>query len=269
MVDSTAYAAYKTATALFYYTKNHFLIDTINSIFPISAITGTLSMNKSTVYKTRTQMVADILRKKILSGEIVAGEPLRQEALAKYFNISRIPVREALLQLEAQGLVYFEAHKGATATQLVPTEIHELFELRALVECHVLECAIDRMTDKDLEAAKEVLLAFEEAVESGTRIETWSDLNYALHAALYKPANMPQAIEVIRSLNIKSDRYIRLQLLLTTGIDKAEQEHSNILTLCQKRDKIAASALLKKHILEAGQAIHDLLIAQQATCTNP
>ena len=225
------------------------------------------STNKAatSVYKTRTQMVADILREKILSGDIKAGEPLRQDAIAKEFSVSRIPVREALLQLEAQGLVHFEAHKGAIATQLLPSEIHELFELRALVECHVLQCAIDNMTEADLTAATAILHAFEVAVESGSRVETWSELNSELHAALYRPANMPQAMEVIHSLNIKSDRYIRLQLLLTSGIDKAEAEHSELLELCKQRDKQAASALLKKHILEAGQAIHDLLIAQQAS----
>ncbi|OZG72820.1 GntR family transcriptional regulator [Hahella sp. CCB-MM4] len=221
-------------------------------------------MNSDLVYKTRTQMVADILRKKILSGEIVAGEPLRQDAIAKEFNVSRIPVREALLQLEAQGLVCFEPHKGATATELLPSEIRELFELRALVECYVLEQAIDNMTDQDLEVAGKVLKAFEEAVESGTKVQTWSDLNYELHAALYKPANLPQAMEVIHNLNIKSDRYIRLQLLLTTGIDKAEREHMALLEHCRKRDKKSATELLRKHILEAGQAIHDLLVQQQA-----
>ncbi|OMH33872.1 GntR family transcriptional regulator [Motiliproteus sp. MSK22-1] len=222
-------------------------------------------MNKGsgTVYKTRTQMVADILREKILSGEIVAGEALRQDAIAKEFDVSRIPVREALLQLEAQGLVHFEAHKGATATELSPAKVNELFELRALVECHVLENAIENMTDQDFDAASKILHDFEAAVESGTQIETWSDLNYALHAALYEPAEMPQAMEIIKSLNIKSDRYIRLQLLFTTGIDKAEKEHSELLSLCKKRDKAAATTLLKKHILEAGQAIHDLLTQQQ------
>lgn len=222
-----------------------------------------MNKGKAPVYKTRTQMVADILREKILSGEIVAGEPLRQDAIAKEFNVSRIPVREALLQLEAQGLVLFEAHKGATATELCPAKIHELFELRALVECHVLESAIEHMTEEDFATAEKVLHAFEAAVESGDRIETWSDLNYTLHEALYRPANMPQAMDIIKSLNIKADRYIRLQLLFTTGIDKADQEHKQILELCRKRDKTAASALLRKHILEAGQAIHDLLTEQQ------
>ncbi|MBU6953452.1 GntR family transcriptional regulator [Hahella sp. HN01] len=219
-------------------------------------------MSTAAVYKTRTQMVADILRKKILSGEIVAGEPLRQDAIAKEFNVSRIPVREALLQLEAQGLVCFEPHKGATATELRPSEIRELFELRALIECHVLDQAIDNMTDLDLAAAEKILKAFEEAVESGDQVESWSELNYELHAALYHPANLPQAMEVVRSLNIKSDRYIRLQLLFTTGIEKAEREHADLLEFCRQRNKKAASALLKKHILEAGQAIHDLLIEQ-------
>lgn len=63
-------------------------------------------------YKTRTQVVVEEIRKRILSGSIKAGEPLRQAALAEELNVSRIPVREALLQLEAEGLVEFEAHKG-------------------------------------------------------------------------------------------------------------------------------------------------------------
>jgi len=207
--------------------------------------------------------VADILREKILSGEITAGEPLRQDAIAKEFSVSRIPVREALLQLEAQGLVYFEPHKGATATELLPSEIIELFELRALVESHVLEKAIDNMTEQDLQKASEIVQAFDEAVESGTRIETWSDLNYSLHAALYSPAKMPQAMEVIHTLNIKSDRYIRLQLLLTSSVDKAEAEHKELVELCRKGDKTGACELLRSHIREAGLAIHDLLVEQQ------
>lgn len=216
------------------------------------------------VYKTRTEMVADNLRNKILSGQIVAGEALRQDAIAKEYNVSRIPVREALLQLEAQGLVNFEAHKGATATELSPGKIHDLFELRALVECHVLEKAIPKMTEQDFTTSRQILHAFENAVKSGTRIEDWSDLNYAFHAALYRPADMPMALDIIQKLNFKSDRYIRMQLLFTTGIDKADQEHCDILELCLKGDIEAASALLRKHILEAGQAIHGLLVRQMA-----
>ena len=81
----------------------------------------------SIIYKTRTQLVVETLREKILSGEIKAGQPLRQAALADELNVSRIPIREALLQLEGEGLVAFEPHKGATATELNADQVDELF----------------------------------------------------------------------------------------------------------------------------------------------
>jgi len=223
-----------------------------------------MAQKNGIVYKTRTQMVVDILREKILSGDIKAGEPLRQDALAKEFDVSRIPVREALLQLEAQGLVHFEAHKGATATELSLAKIEELFNLRVLLEGHVLEQAIDKMTEAHTDQAREILASFDEALDTGTRIEKWSELNYAFHETLYRAADMPQTMEIIQQLNTKSDRYIRMQLLFTTGVDKAEQEHNELLELCEKKDTTAAVALLKKHIEEAGDAIRDLLQQQQA-----
>ncbi len=73
-------------------------------------------MSQKPVFKTRTQLVEEAIRTQILKGELKTGQPLRQDALAKEFNVSRIPVREALVQLEAQGLVSFEPHKGATVT---------------------------------------------------------------------------------------------------------------------------------------------------------
>ena len=79
-------------------------------------------------FKTRTQVVVEAIRSQILSGQIKAGEPLRQAALAEQLNVSRIPIREALLQLEAEGLVKFEPHKGATATEISPELIDELFD---------------------------------------------------------------------------------------------------------------------------------------------
>lgn len=81
-------------------------------------------MSQKPVFKTRTQLVEEAIRTQILKGELKTGQPLRQDALAKEFNVSRIPVREALVQLEAQGLVSFEPHKGATVTELSPEKIN-------------------------------------------------------------------------------------------------------------------------------------------------
>ncbi len=78
--------------------------------------------------------VAEGLREKIMRGEIKEGEQLLQDRVASSFNVSRIPVREALRQLEAEGLVTFADYRGAVVSSMPPEQIRELFELRVVVE---------------------------------------------------------------------------------------------------------------------------------------
>ncbi|SDK25721.1 DNA-binding transcriptional regulator, GntR family [Ferrimonas sediminum] len=218
-----------------------------------------MSQASPIVHKTRTQLVVEVLREKILSGDIKAGEPLRQSALAQELNVSRIPVREALLQLEAEGLVKFEAHKGATATELSVEQASELFELRALIEPDLLRKSIPNLTEKQLNHAEEVLVQLESAFRSENAINTWSELNTQFHACLYLGANRPQAMDVIKGLNTNSDRYIRLQLLLTGGIPRAETEHRELLELCRSGQVDAAATLLVNHILHAKDGVKKLV----------
>ncbi|KLV08345.1 GntR family transcriptional regulator [Photobacterium ganghwense] len=213
--------------------------------------------------KTRTQYVADAIRGKILRGEIKGGDPLRQDALAKEFDVSRIPVREALLTLESEGLLEFRAHKGAFATELSADKIRELFELRVLLECHMLAHAIPLMTDADLDAAEAILQEYEEILNTGSRVDHWSNYNFAFHKALYTPANRPETLQLITQLNTQSDRYIRIQLLHTAGVAKAESEHRELLTLCRERNIAAACDLLKRHIDVSAEDIIGLLSKQK------
>lgn len=221
-----------------------------------------MSRTTPIVHKTRTQVVVEVLREKILSGDIAAGEPLRQSALAEELNVSRIPVREALLQLEAEGLVKFEAHKGATATVLSAAQVTELFELRAMIETDLLAKAIPNLQEEDIVLAEKVLEQLESAFKHENAIGSWSELNTQFHTYLYKPANRPHTLEVVHGLNTNCDRYIRLQLLLTGGIPRAEQEHRDLLAHCKNKDIAKATDLLRTHILNAATAIRDL-VAQQ------
>ncbi|AFU97971.1 GntR family transcriptional regulator [Simiduia agarivorans] len=213
-------------------------------------------------YKTRTQIVVEAIRERILSGAIKAGEPLRQAALAEELNVSRIPVREALLQLEAEGLVRFEPHKGATATELNLNLVDELFELRALLEADLLKRAIPSLTDADFAAAEEKLEALERALHEDNAADRWSSLNTSFHMGLYK-VDRPQTRELVENLNKNADRYIRMHLLLAGGIKKAGGEHRDILDACKKRDIAKACGLLTDHILGAKDEIKALLREQE------
>ncbi|QIR14863.1 GntR family transcriptional regulator [Shewanella aestuarii] len=214
------------------------------------------------IHKTRTQLVVEALRERILSGDIKGGEPLRQSAIAEQLNVSRIPVREALVQLEAEGLVKFEPHKGATATVLSVEQVTELFELRAMIESDLLAKAIPNLQASDLSEAESVLEALETAFKRKDSVASWSVLNTQFHTCLYKAANRPHTLEVVNGLNTNCDRYIRLQLLLTGGIPTAEREHRVLLELCKSQDIDKATLLLREHILHAADAIKKLVIQQ-------
>lgn len=221
-------------------------------------------MSKTTpiVHKTRTQIVVEVLREKILSGDIAAGQPLRQSALADELNVSRIPVREALLQLEAEGLVKFEAHKGATATLLSTEQVTELFDLRALIESDLLAKSIPNLSEEDIHQAENILQEMDTAYQDEEQVENWSSLNSQFHTCLYSAANRPHTLEVVQGLNTNCDRYIRLQLFLASGVPKAQQDHRELLEYCKNKDIEKAVELLRAHILHAADEIR-VLVKQQ------
>src|SRR3954467_6624572 len=99
--------------------------------------------------QTLTGMTTDAIRERILRGRFPEGRPLRQDKIGIELGVSRIPVREALRQLEAEGLVTFNPHRGAVVSVLSLKEIRELFELRAEIEGDLLRRAIPRMTPED------------------------------------------------------------------------------------------------------------------------
>ena len=216
------------------------------------------------VYKTRTQLVVETLREKILSGEIKAGQPLRQAALAEDLNVSRIPVREALLQLEAEGLVSFEPHKGATATELSASQVDELFELRSMLECDLLAASIPNISDEKLDEATEILQKLDKALGKENAANTWSELNSNYHNCLYSGATRPQTQDLVDTLNKNADRYIRMHLLWAGGISKAESEHNELLARCKARDVDGAVAMLKHHILGSRDEIKAFLCEREA-----
>jgi DNA-binding GntR family transcriptional regulator len=203
------------------------------------------------------ETLAESLRERILSGEFKEGDPLVQEAIAEEYEVSRMPVREALRLLEASGLVAMKTHKGAIVTSIPTEQIGELFELRALLECEILGHAIPRMTDDHLVNSQSILTQLEDAYHRRD-VHSWGGLNWEFHRSLYVSAQRVQTLSVIQGINVQTDRYIRLLLILTGALADAEQEHREILRLCMARDAGRAVPYLRKHIQDAGR---NLLIA--------
>lgn len=207
-------------------------------------------------HRTVAASAAEAIRLKIVEGRLRDGEPLRQDLLAAEFGISRTPIREALVQLEAEGLVRIEPHKGAVVASTSLDSIDETFELREVLEPMLLRRSAPHLTEDDYRAIDLVLQEYSDELRD-QNVKRWGELNTRLHAMLYARAQRPQTQAMVDKLLLASDRYTRLQLLLTAGLERAEREHAEMVALCRAGKFDAAAEALAQHI----RAVKDALVA--------
>ncbi len=213
-------------------------------------------MTQSLKHRTISSAITSQIRDAVLSGEQPSGSQLKQDALAAQFGVSRIPVREALLQLEAEGLVHIVPHKGAVVTGLSRTEVDDVFELREIMEVRLLSRSAPLLTGEDFQDVDSVQKAFGEAIRSKDAAR-WGTLNAQLHMALYRRADLPRTAGIVANLLTASERYTRIQLSGKVAWQRAQSEHGELIDLCRSGDTEAACALLQRHI----KTVHDDLVA--------
>lgn len=211
-----------------------------------------------------TVAVADKLRDQIIRGEIPEGAQIRQDAIAAHYRVSRIPVREALRQLHAEGLIAIVPNRGAVVPALSPDDVEELFSIRALLEPEVLKRSIPHLTEDDFDEAEAVLRKYVRELRREEHVSAWGRLNWQFHSILYSRANQPRFMTIIRNVNDSGERYTRLQLFLTHGIKRANEEHHQILELCRQHDVAAACKLLRVHIQYAGESLKQALAQKRS-----
>jgi DNA-binding GntR family transcriptional regulator len=194
---------------------------------------------------------ADELRRRILSGEFPEGFQLKQDALAEDFGMSRIPIREALVQLESEGFDKILPHRGALVAELSPAEIGELFELRALLEPRLLRRSAPRLTADDYLALDRINAEYSAEMRT-MNPGRWGELNNRLHLRLLSRAAQPRTLAIVTALLQNTDRYTRLQLSLSRGgRTRAIDEHTALVRFCRDGDVPGACRLLTAHIRHA------------------
>lgn len=216
-------------------------------------------VGKSTTHRTLSAAAAEELRRRIFSGVYPGGTQLRQDALAQDLGASRIPIREALLQLEAEGLVRIEPHRGATVTELDPKALAELYEIRLLIEPELMRLSAPGLTAEDFSALDSLLGQFEAAVAARDSLR-WGELNTALHMTLYSRAGRPRMLAMAGALLRECDRYTRLQLLNSeSAVERASREHGELVALARAGDAAGAENLCRAHIRHVSDSLNAAL----------
>lgn len=201
------------------------------------------------------ELVRDGLRKEILSGELAGGTQLRQDELADRFGTSRIPVREALRQLETEGLVTIHPNKGAVVSSLSTDEVMEMLDIRMVLECGALKLAIPNMADDDFETAERILDDYDRAPDP----MRWSESNWRFHETLYAPCDRPKLLGLIETNYSQINRFMRMQISRAAGKEQPQEEHRRLLDLCRRQAVEPAVKLLEKHIQKTQKSLAAVL----------
>jgi DNA-binding GntR family transcriptional regulator len=196
---------------------------------------------------TRAQWVDGRLRAAILSNELQPGERLRPNELAAQWGVSPTPLREALLRLEADGLVESVPHRGTRVTPLTRKAVEQLYELRELLEPLALRKAMARpdAVDTDRVRAAHAALA---ASQHSTDLVEHEVLHREFHRALYEACDSPWLLALTDTLSVHSSRYRLLSLEPRGGWASVVHEHDVLVTAFLAGDAGAALAQLDAHI---------------------
>jgi DNA-binding GntR family transcriptional regulator len=190
--------------------------------------------------------IAAGLREAILTGEYAPGTRIRQEDLADQHGASRLPVREALRMLEAEGLVTLVANTGAWVSSLSLAECEEMYQIRERVEPLLLRFNVPLISDADIDALE--LLA--DAMERSTDVEQFLRLDREFHLSCYDAAETSVLRDMVRGLWNRTQHYRRAftRMFRSEGDRSVHHEHQLLVSAIRRRDPDEAERILAGHI---------------------
>ncbi|HEY5350089.1 MAG TPA: GntR family transcriptional regulator [Candidatus Lustribacter sp.] len=194
--------------------------------------------------RSLSEQIAIWLRDAIRSGELEDGSELNQIALADQFGVSRVPVREAMRQLQAEGWIDAKRHQRAVVRGISRERILEILELRALIETFLIEKTIVTITDAEVKR----LTGLCDEMDATADHRHWLELNQTFHSALYASANSVTATKLLEQLSAQVERYVRSHGEHIRREGEADAEHRAILAAVRRRDVAESQRLVQLHI---------------------
>jgi DNA-binding GntR family transcriptional regulator len=193
-------------------------------------------------YVSKTDMVAALIREQIITGELAAGEQLRQRDLAQRFQVSQTPVREAMRRLESEGLVIGDTHRGFTVVEPDDGPVEENFQIRAALESLGASLAARKIDPAGLARLKELNEQMRALDDSDPR---YAGLNREFHFTVYEYARSPLLLSLMRLLWASLHGGPKVA---RTHAESARQ-HDAILAALRAGDPAAAAAGTYQHIM--------------------
>ncbi|QBF24551.1 GntR family transcriptional regulator [Pseudomonas tructae] len=205
-------------------------------------------------------VIEERLRSAILDGRLAPGMALRQQELATLFGVSRMPVREALRQLEAQSLLQVVAHKGAVVAPLIGEDAVDTYALRVILESEALRQSIPLLDADDIALARSYIAQ----LENETRHAEIGRLNRLFHMTLYSKAGNQKLLRLIENELNEEERFLRFHLS-SMGLGKLTQDdHTGLVDAANDKSVEDAIGILERHLNNGAKTIKAYLNRQSA-----
>lgn len=188
------------------------------------------------------------IRRAILAGSYESGQALRQEDLAHQLGISRLPVREALSRLEAEGLVVQRPRRGYIIASLDPDEIEDIFDIRAMLEERAGYLATLKRTQQDVAEVEALAAAVDKVlIKTAADVDQFAELNHAFHARLFESSGRKQLCRTMIMLRNSVERYVRVSARVAVNLDRTKAEHHQILDAFRRGQAEEVARLSRQH----------------------
>ena len=209
------------------------------------------------------EVISGALREEIVSGTLQPGRWLRQEELAERFGTSRIPAREALKQLEGEGLVNLIAHSGARVATLDPSELNEIYVMREQLEPLAIRMSAPNLTDTDLEELEALVVEMERISATAPDRDSFVaalSVDRRFHTLATSASGMPRLQQLVHNLLAATQPYRRAYIILLDDPERRrfnDVEHRLLLDALKRRESSHAEMVARLHIARTRQALQE------------
>ncbi len=218
------------------------------------------------IARTVRSALAECLRDAILLGEFSPGQSLRLEEIAKRFDVSTTPVREALSDLADEGLVTIFPHRGAIVTRLSPEDLLDIYEIRATLESMAARIAVPNINEEILSSLQSIV---EQIDNHPGELVTLVKLNHDFHLTLYSASGRHHLCELTKILRYRTQHYLHAYISDLGGMPQAQIEHRVIIDACKRGDAEQAASAIYNHVIKVGQSLIEFVRQQDKYIAQP
>lgn len=206
-------------------------------------------ISKYPLTRTMSEFIYDSLKDSIINNELKANQRINEKELAEYFKVSRTPIREAVLRLEAKGFVRIDSYRRAVVKEISYKELMEIFQALGALDRLAVSQAVDNLTAQNINKLEDLIKKMERNCNLKS-IEKYFELNEKFHDEIWKAVSNELLLEILNSVRDRMQRYTFARILAfkkPEALEKSMNQHKAILSAIKRKDKERLKKMIVEH----------------------